>query len=77
MTFIPLKIQDVYDDRIPGLLARMQRREGSWDRNEAEVGERGSGGLRVDLGRAGMSEEDEEGVIRAVGAHLGSLFEMS
>lgn len=60
ITFVPLKIQDVYDDRIPGLLAGL-RRESVWEpQGEAsgDVGDaRGAGdaGLKVDLGRAGRS----------------------
>jgi len=54
ITFVPLKIQDVYDDRIPGRLSEM-RREDTWSTagSGVQAAEIGRAGLRVDLGRAG------------------------
>jgi hypothetical protein len=52
ITFVPLKIQDVYDERIPGLLAGL-RRESVWEPQREAHGNAGDAGLKVDLGRAG------------------------
>lgn len=52
IAFVPLKIQDVYDDRIPGWLSGMQREKGSLSRLD-EGEQQAKTGLKVDLGRAG------------------------
>jgi len=52
IAFVPLKIQDVYDDRIPGWLSTMQRETGSLNRLD-EGEQQAKAGLKVDLGRAG------------------------
>ena len=52
IAFVPLKIQDVYDDRIPRWLSGMQREKGSLSRLDEEE-EQARAGLKVDLGRAG------------------------
>ena len=52
LTFVPLKIQDVYDERIPGLLAGL-RRESVWKPQGEVRADVGDAGLKVDLGRAG------------------------
>jgi hypothetical protein len=57
IAFIPLKIQDVYDARIPRWLRSIGRSRRSVERvRDGEHDDEGDDELRIDLGRAGQSE---------------------